>query len=99
MTATEKLQDQQHPQEKGDRAIINRLLQEEVSDLNLAELARLRIRYLNFPGAREIQRDLELLLQKWQLTEEQLFEKTRQLHAKGKVYQCRTTGEKQQDWS
>ena len=99
MTSTENLQDQQHPQEKKDRAIVNRLLQEEVKDLNLAELARLRIRYLNFPGAREIQQDLDLLLQKWQLTEEELFEKTRQLHAKGKVYQRQTTGENQQDWS
>ena len=99
VTSAEKLQDQQHPQEKGDRALVNRLLQEEINDLNLAELARLRIRYLNFPGAREIQRDLELVLQKWQLTEEQLFAKTRQLHAKGKVYQRRTTEENRQDWS
>lgn len=91
-------QDQQHPQERQDREIINRLLQEGANAHNLAELARLRIRYGNFPGAREIQRDLELLLNQWELTEEQLYETTRQLHAAGKVYQPRN-GEEQQDWS
>ena len=91
-------QDQQHPQERQDRENINRLLREGANPHNLAELARLRIRYCNFPGAREIQRDLELLLRQWELTEEQLYENTRQLHAAGKVYQPRK-GEEQQDWS
>jgi hypothetical protein len=91
-------QEQQHPQEKIDRELINRLLRENSTDFNLCELARLRIRYRNFPGARQIQRDLDLLLTQWQLNEEQLFEKTRQIHAKGKVYQ-RRGNEEQQDWS
>jgi hypothetical protein len=91
-------QDQQHPQEKTDREIINRLLKEKESDLTLCELARLRIRYHNFPGAREIQRDLDLLLTQWQLSEEELFETTRQIHAKGKVYR-RQANDEQQDWS
>lgn len=89
--------DQQHPQEKDDRALVDRLLQGEINAYNMAELARLRIRYRNFPGAREIQRDLDLLLQQWQLTEEQLYEKTRQLHAAGEVYRRRNPGE--EDWS
>lgn len=91
-------QDQKHPQEKQDREIVNRLLRGESSDLHLAELARLRIRYRSFPGARDIQRDLNLLLQQWQLTEEQLFEKTRNLHWVDRVYQ-RRQGEERQDWS
>ncbi len=91
-------QDQKHPQEKKDREIVNRLLQGEPDAYHLAELARLRIRYQNFPGAREVQRDLDLILKQWQLTEAQLFEKTRQLHATGQVYQ-RRQGEQQQDWS
>ena len=91
-------QDQQHPQERKDREIINRLLQKGCSDYNLAELARLRIRYRNFPGAREIQRDLDLLLQQWELTEEQLYETTRKLHTAGHIYRS-LKEEQQQDWS
>ncbi|PSO69350.1 MAG: DUF3288 domain-containing protein [Cyanobacteria bacterium QH_8_48_120] len=92
-------QDQQHPRGKQDREIVDRLFQEGTSDRNLAELARLRIRYRNFPGASDLKRDLDLLLQQWQLNEEQLYEKTRQLHALGQVYQRPKQGENKQDWS
>ena len=91
-------QDQQHPQEKTDQEVVNTLLTGNPDGYNLAELARLRIRYQNFPGARQIQRDLDLVLQRWGFTEEQLFEQTRQLHQTGKVYE-RTIGETEQDWS
>lgn len=89
--------EQQHPQEKSDRALVDRLLQEGKTDYNLAELARLRIRYQNFPGARAIQRDLDRLLTDWGLTEEDLFAKTQQLHAKG-IYRRDRSGELE-DWS
>ncbi|PSF38076.1 DUF3288 domain-containing protein [Aphanothece hegewaldii CCALA 016] len=98
MAAPKQTQDQNHPQEKKDREIVNRLLQEEPTDYNLAELARLRIRYQNFPGARETQKDLDLLLNKWQLTETTLFEKTRQIHLKGQVYR-KNSNDAQEDWS
>jgi hypothetical protein len=91
-------QDQQHPQEKQDRAIVERLLQENPNSYHLVELARLRIRYQNFPGARDIQKSLNVILEQWDLTEEELFEKTRQIHAKGQVYQRDRTEDKQ-DWS
>lgn len=91
--------DQTHPQAKRDRAIVDRLLQAEPSEINLVELARLRIRYHNFPGARDTQRDLDLILQKWQLDQEQLYAKTRQIHATGKVYRQKVAGQEQQDWS
>lgn len=91
-------EDQKHPQEKQDRDIVNKLLQEGQNPHNLAELARLRIRYRDFPGARAMQRDLDLLLKQWQLTEEQLYAQTRQLHATRQVYQ-RLPGEQRQDWS
>jgi hypothetical protein len=91
------LADQTHPQEKNDRLVISRILQGEMSNENLADLARLRIRYQNFPGAREIQRDLNLVLQKWGLTEDSLFAKTREIHAHKKVYQKHNQGE--EDWS
>ncbi|MEL4897736.1 DUF3288 family protein [Crocosphaera sp. Alani8] len=91
-------QDQKHPQEHRDRLIVNELLVADPSDHNLAELARLRIRYINFPGARQLSQDLDLILEQWQLTEGELFEKTRQLHEKGKVYK-KSSGEDVQDWN
>ncbi|MGB6167424.1 MAG: DUF3288 family protein, partial [Geitlerinemataceae cyanobacterium] len=60
--------EQQHPQAQKDRAIVNTLIAEEPTDYNLSELARLRIRYRGFPGARDIQNDLDIALQNWQLT-------------------------------
>ena len=99
MTSTANHQDQKHPQEKNDRAIIDRIFSGEPTNDNLADIGRLLIRYRNFPGAREIQKNLQLILKKWQLTEMQLYEKTRQLHATGKVYQRRNSDEDSQDWS
>lgn len=89
--------DQQHPLWASDRQIVNRLLQEEATDYNLAELARLNIRYTGFPGARDIQADLDKALQRWQLTESSLYEKTRQIHATSQVYRGR--GSKRDDWN
>ncbi len=91
--------DQKHPQEKRDRALVDSLLQAEPTDLNLVELARLRIRYHNFPGARDIQQNLDVVLQRWQLNQAELFAKTRQIHAEGKVYRQKVAGQDQQDWS
>jgi len=88
--------DQQHPLWRSDRQIIDRLLQEAANDLNLAELARLRIRYQGFPGARDIQADLDRLLERWQLTEADLFSQTRQIHATSQVYRQRTN--QREDW-
>jgi len=99
MASVAENKDQQHPQEKRDREIVERLLREVPNDYNRAELARLRIRYAGFPGAREIQRNLDLVLQQWQLTEEELFEITRQLHACGRVYQRGNNSPNQEDWS
>ncbi|MGK7952145.1 MAG: DUF3288 family protein [Xenococcaceae cyanobacterium] len=91
--------DQTHPQAKSDRLIVDRLLEAEPSEINLVELARLRIRYHNFPGARDIQQDLDLILQKWQLEEDRLFAKTRQIHSQGNIYRRQIDGQDKQDWS
>ena len=88
---------QKHPQEQRDRPIVYRLLQGDPNDENLADLARLRIRYRNFPGAKDIQRDLELVLREWGLTEEELYAKTRQIHSI-KLQRMRQ-GEEVRDWS
>ncbi len=91
-----KSEEQQHPQYHKDRQIVNILLAEKGTDYNLAELARLKIRYRGFPGAKDIQVDLEKILQKWELTEENLYEKTREIHRKGQVYKKHNND--QEDW-
>jgi hypothetical protein len=90
--------DQQHPLYNRDRPLIDILLSQEATDYNLAELARLRIRYLGFPGARDIQKDLDKVLQQWGLTEAELYDKTRQLHDLGGIYKSRGKKE-EQDWN
>ncbi len=93
----DKHKDQQHPLWNRDRQVVNRLLQEEPNDYNLAELARLLIRYAGFPGAWDIQSNLAKALERWQLTETSLYEKTRQIHTVGQVYKGR--GSKRDDWN
>jgi hypothetical protein len=94
--ATE-LKDQRHPQYSGDRAIVNQLLNREPDDYGLAELGRLLTRYKGFPGARDIQVDLERVLKKWGLTEATLFDQTRAIHQQAEVYDQITS--KRDDWS
>lgn len=98
MAASEN-KDQQHPLYSSDRAIVNSLLTAEANDFNLAELARLRIRYCGFPGARDVQADLDKVLQHWQLTETELYAKTRQIHAAGTLYQNKAGKGDAEDWS
>lgn len=90
-------QEQQHPQWSADRPIVNQLLAGEPTDYNLAELARLCIRYQGFPGGRDIQADLEKVLTQWGLTLETLYEKTRAIHARDRIYTVRST--KKEDWN
>ena len=91
------IQEQQHPQYNRDRQVVNNLLSGDPSEYNLAELARLLIRYRGFPGAKDIQRDLEKVLQKWHIIEEELYATTRQIHAKGQVYKTRNNDT--EDWA
>ncbi|MCS6814592.1 MAG: DUF3288 family protein [Cyanobacteria bacterium] len=97
MAASEQ-RDQQHPQAAVDRQIVNALLAGEPTDYNLAELGRLRIRYRGFPGARDIQADLEKVLRQWGLTEEALYEKTRRIHAE-QIYRDVRGRRNDEDWS
>lgn len=85
--------DQAHPLWKRDRATLDALIAEGENDYNLVELARLRIRYSHFPGARDIQSDLQKLLDKWGYTEETLLVKTRAIHSRGDVYRGRIVAE------
>ncbi len=90
-------QEQQHPQAHTDGAIVESLLKQDPTDLNLAELARLLIRYRGFPGARDIQDNLQKTLQRWSLTEEELYAKTRVIHAAGRVYKGRDKKAEEED--
>jgi hypothetical protein len=92
--------DQKHPQHQKDRLTVDHLLKvpSNPGDRELVELARLIIRYRDFPGARDIQHDLEAVLNNWQLTEETLYTKTRAIHGEGTVYRRTAEGE-EQDWT
>ncbi|WP_353931551.1 DUF3288 family protein [Okeanomitos corallinicola TIOX110] len=98
MTESSASKDQQHPLYNRDRPLIDILLSQEPTDYNLAELARLKIRYQGFPGARDIQSNLDQVLQRWGLTEEELFTKTRAIHQVGGIYKSRGKKE-EEDWN
>ena len=92
------LKEQRHPQYYKDRDLVNDLLTiSSPSDRHLADLARLQVRYQDFPGAKDIQRDLEKLLDRWQLSLEQLYQITREIHRKGGVYGRQS--DRQDDWA
>ncbi|MEO1671255.1 MAG: DUF3288 family protein [Cyanobacteria bacterium J06631_2] len=91
--------EQKHPQNKKDRLTVDQILSAaSPGDRELVELARLIIRYRDFPGARDIQQDLQVALGNWHMTEEELYSKTRAIHAEGMVYRRKPDGE-QQDWT
>ena len=75
---------QSHPLHAIDRDHVDRLLARETSrDGDLTDLARLLIRYDGFPGAEDLQRDLDRLLTLWSLTRDELNSRVRSLWASG----------------
>ena len=82
-------------------AIVDLLLESDPQEsMALSELARLRIRYNGFPGATDIQENLDRLLLEWHLTEDQLFAKTRALHSGEQIYQVKAKKyQEQEDWN
>lgn len=92
--------DQKHPLEHIDREIVKQIFVEGKNDYNLAEVARLKIRYHNFPGARDIQYDLDSILRQWDMTEEELFNESRRLHQTQSLYRQKVKGDDdREDWS
>ncbi|MCS6781846.1 MAG: DUF3288 family protein [Gloeomargarita sp. SKYBB_i_bin120] len=89
--------EQRHPLYHVDRLVVDQLLLSDPDDYALAEWARLYIRYQNFPGARDIQRDLAQTLERWGLALEEVFQRTRAIHQQGLVYRGRATA--QEDWN
>lgn len=98
MANVQSNKDYLHPQYKNDREMLNTILAGSADTLNMAELARLRIRYDGFQGARDIQRDLDKALENWGLTEDELFAKTRELHQRETIF-TPTWIKKGEDWS
>lgn len=98
MADAQNNKDYLHPQYKKDRDLLNTILAGSADKLNMAELARLRIRYDGFQGARDIQRDLDQVLENWGLSENELFAKTREIHQTEKVF-TPTWIKKGEDWS
>ena len=71
---------QTHPLHETDKNIIDSLITKQIPDkLDYINLARLINRYSNFPGEVEIKNDIEKILKFWDITKNDLFEKTRNI--------------------
>jgi len=72
--------EQTHPLHDTDKNIIDSLIVKEIpEDLDYINLARLIKRYSNFPGEIEIKSDIEKILKFWQISQNDLFKKTRSI--------------------
>ena len=72
--------EQTHPLHEKDRNIIDSLISKKNPDeLDLVNLARLIKRYANFPGELELKKDIEKTLRFWQISENDLFFKTKNI--------------------
>ncbi len=71
---------QTHPLHETDKKIIDSLITKQIPDkIDYINLARLINRYSNFPGEVEIKNDIEKILKFWDITKNDLFEKTRNI--------------------
>jgi len=75
---------QSHPLYASDRELVDQLLATEVpQDAQLVDLGRLLMRYGGFPGALDLQDDLDKTLRLWGLSREQLHQRCRAIWAAG----------------
>ena len=75
---------QNHPLYAIDRENLDRLSAVgSPSNIDLVELARLIIRYQDFVGENDFNRDIKKILKKWNLNREQLENETRRLWSDG----------------
>jgi hypothetical protein len=76
--------DQKHPMQGQDRAIVDRLLAASTpSEADITDCARLLMRYLGYPGARDIQQDLARSVSNWRMDTDQLYRRARKIWASG----------------
>ena len=72
--------DQIHPLHDTDKNIIDDLIMKQIpEEIDLINLARLIIRYKNFPGERILKNDLEKIIKFWNISEKHLFARTREI--------------------
>ena len=72
--------EQTHPLHQTDKNIIDSLIvKENPQDSDFINLARLIIRYSNFPGEIEIKNDIEKILRFWKISQDELYSRTRNL--------------------
>jgi hypothetical protein len=75
---------QSHPLYASDRDLVDQLLAaSEPSDAQLVDLGRLLMRYSGFPGALDLQDDLDKTLRLWGLSREQLHQRCRTIWSAG----------------
>jgi len=80
MAQQKEVQDQSHPLYSQDRSTVDRLLAAQApTDADLVDAARLLSRYDGFPGAFDLQNDLEHAIRLWGLDLVTLQAKTRAL--------------------
>ena len=78
------MEGQNHPLYSVDRDHLDRLLSiEKPSDEDLIDIARLFMRYEDFPGANDLQTDLLRILNLWNISKEELNSRTRTVWGKG----------------
>ncbi len=75
---------QNHPLYPVDREHLNRLLSKNIpNNDDFILLARLLIRYEDFPGAKDLKMDMVKTLENWGLSREELNKTTKRLWSKG----------------
>ena len=78
------MEGQNHPLYESDRELLNRLIAKNYpGEEDLIDLARLFMRYEDFPGAKDIQMDMVKILKLWGITKDELNSSTRKIWAKG----------------
>ena len=71
-------EEQSHPLHNTDKELIDSMIiKENPSDNDYINLARLINRYNNFPGESQLKNDLIKILNFWNISNEELFSKTR----------------------
>ena len=76
--------EQNHPLYSLDRDHVDRLLaKNSPDDSDVVDLARLLIRYEGFPGAKDLQEDMQKTLKAWGLSREMLNTRARELWCNG----------------
>lgn len=76
--------EQSHPLHALDREVVDGLLAAATpADAHLVDAARLLMRYQGFPGAHDLQQDLEKVLRLWGLSREELHSRTRAIWTGG----------------